>query len=490
MESRTRAAEEDRKTWVALEDAFHALAADQQKQYPILAAYTTVDDAAKQLDALAATDSAGLAESLYKTVNDRLANIAKVRIEIGDERNAIWKQPPIVALTKKTMNLEPWENRVVDEKAAKARADAEVDAEVFAAIALGLGLLAAIPTGGTSLLAGVAAAGATLGALYSMYSLYEHYKDYELASAETGTAFDKARAISQDEPSLLWLATDLLDLGLNVVGAASAFKVLREAMLAAELSKLDSLPEAVAAADRIGLVAESKARYVSAIVQNGGGSKSVQEILQGILDTYDQLKPGNDEALVKAYQAAAEKIVSEGRLGVYRPGFWSKLTGSNDAEMRRVLQNAGIAEPDLTTLANKIANDFAKMPDMQGGYYRGFDVVILRDGHSLPDVLAHELGHRAQLVTGDIFTMGTMRAEYQAFFAQREFLLHLPADLVPAEKNWLLFASNADIEAFIGSAYKSQLTSPALPIYAPLDPRTDGNLIIDAFKTLTAAGKL
>ena len=92
------------------------------------------------------------------------------------------------------MALAGWESRVVDEKVQKVHAYDEADAKVWAAVALGLGLLAAIPTGGSSLLAGIAAAGATLGAAYSLNTLYEHYKQYGLEVAEGATDFDKARS--------------------------------------------------------------------------------------------------------------------------------------------------------------------------------------------------------------------------------------------------------------------------------------------------------
>jgi hypothetical protein len=482
------AQEAARKAWVDLEDAYHQVAMDRQKDYPILAAFTTADDAAAQLEQIGTQNTTQLAETLYKTVDDRLKNIETVRDEIG-VRYSIWKQPQIIALTKSKMSLKPWQSRVVDEKVQKVRADEEADARVWAAVALGLGLLAAIPTGGSSLLGLVAASAGTLGAAYSLHTLYEHYKEYELASAEGGTDFDKANAISQEEPGLLWLAFDLLDLGLNVVGASAAFKSLRGAMLAAEASRLEQLPEVVQAVERIGLTAEGKARFISYVIERCGGTKSVDELLKSILDTYAQLKPGTDAALADAYKAAANKIVSEGRLGFYRPGVLHRVTGATLDELKRVLSGAGVAEPELTRFAKTVAQQFEASPNMMGAYYKGIDFIILREGTSMEEFLAHELAHRAQFVRAEIYTMGTMRAEYQAFVAQREFLLHLPVEKVPATSSWLLFATDADIVSHVEAAYKPQLAMDP-PFLPPLDPRGDANLILKAFKDLTKAGKL
>ena len=120
-----------------------------------------------------------------------------------------------------------------------------------ALIAVGLGLLSAIPTGGSGLIAGVAAGAAVLGTAYSLATLYDDYQDYSLASAEHLSTLDQAEAISQEEPSLMWLAGDLLDVGLNIVGAASAFKTLRGAMVAAENGALKALPELIKTTERL-----------------------------------------------------------------------------------------------------------------------------------------------------------------------------------------------------------------------------------------------
>ena len=81
-----------RTAWMAAEDAFHQLAQDKQKDFPILATFTTADGAAAKLDEVASMGTTQLAETLYKTIDDRMTNIQTVRDEIG-VRYSIWKQP-------------------------------------------------------------------------------------------------------------------------------------------------------------------------------------------------------------------------------------------------------------------------------------------------------------------------------------------------------------------------------------------------------------
>jgi division protein CdvB (Snf7/Vps24/ESCRT-III family) len=473
-----------RTAWVAQEDVYHNLAKQKQGDYPILAAYTTVDEAASKLEELSTQDASGVAKNLMKTVEDRLKNIETVRDEIGD-RFSIWKTPQIIALTKKTMAAEAWQNRAIDDHARAEKAAAGDQAKIFAAIALGLGLLAAIPTGGSSVLASMAVAGAALGAAYSMYNLYEHYKDYSLASAESGSAFEKAAAVCEDEPSMMWLATDLIDLGMNVVGAAVAFKALRAAMIAAQASKLERLPQVIEEANRLGLTSEMRARVVAKIIEQTGGSTSVQEALKTILQTFSKVAPTIDAQLAKAYQNAATLLISQGRCGFYRPA-----AGETLVELKRVLRASGVEESKLNEYAKEIAHQFATNADTYGSYYAKLDIIILREG-APADALAHELAHRAQMVTGQFETMSTIRKEYQAFTAQREFLLMLPHDQVPVGFSTdLLKMTNEDIKMHVVANYRDKMLKDIRSgtNFSPFDETVDGPMILQMFKDATKRG--
>jgi hypothetical protein len=280
----------------------------------------------------------------------------------------------------------------------------------------------------------------------------------------------------------MWLATDLLDLGMNVVGALAAFKALRSAMLAAQASKLERLPQVIEEANRLGLTSEMRARVIAKVIEQTGGSVSVQEALKTILQTFGKLTPTIDATLAKAYQNAATLLVAQGRCGFYRPA-----AGETLVELKRVLRASGVEESKLTSYAQEIAGQFASKPDMYGGYYAKLDIIILREG-APADALAHELAHRAQMVTGQFETMSTMRKEYQAFTAQREFLLMLPHDQVPAGFSTdLLKMTNEDIKTHVLANYTDKILKDIRSgtNFSPFDETVDGPMILQMFKDAT-----
>lgn len=101
-------------------------------------------------------------------------------------------------------------------------------------ITFALGLLSAIPTGGASLIATAAMAGT---AIMSVAQSLQSLQAYTLQSAQAGTDFDRALAISQDEPSLLWLAVQIAGTIADVGFAAHAFHTLAALRRAAILEK-------------------------------------------------------------------------------------------------------------------------------------------------------------------------------------------------------------------------------------------------------------
>ena len=171
---------------------------------------------------------AGLAMAaiLGKEIVERLSNIQKVRggLEDRDKVN-IWRLPNLVALTQIRMGAEM---DALTQRWVTNQVDAEKPGmfESIALLIFNIGaILLAAPTGGASLAVafGVNAAVAA-----------EHVKDYMMQKALTGTSFDKAQALSQDEPSLFWLAVDIVGVAFD---AAAAFKALAGTVKAVKLAK-------------------------------------------------------------------------------------------------------------------------------------------------------------------------------------------------------------------------------------------------------------
>jgi hypothetical protein len=81
---------------------------------------------------------------------------------------------------------------------------------------LNLGAIIAAPfTGGLSL---VVAAGV------NAVAAVEHVKEYQMQKALAGTAFDKAHALSQDDPSFFWLAVEIVGVAVDAAPPSKPFR--------------------------------------------------------------------------------------------------------------------------------------------------------------------------------------------------------------------------------------------------------------------------
>ncbi len=147
---------------------------------------------------------------------EKLTNIRKVREELkpGGDVN-IWLVPEIVEPMRAKLNVTPgtFYKRIVDDK-IKDEKPSWITGILIGLLQLGLVLLAPV-TGGLTLAAiGVGVA-------------YQHFKEYQLKKAMHGTDFGAA-ALSTEDPSLFWLAVDIIGAGFDVTAAGgAAFRLFR-----------------------------------------------------------------------------------------------------------------------------------------------------------------------------------------------------------------------------------------------------------------------
>jgi hypothetical protein len=178
-----------------------------------------------------------IAQIIGPMMKEILGNIQVSSQGLNENKLSVWHLPPVLALTKQRLNLKPgglWDV-LVDEK--KAQVD-EDESLINAALSVAAGVLAiaaAIPSGGSSLaLLGTSAA---LGASFGISGglLAYQIEQYSLQEAANATDFVKAKAISNEEPSLFWLAIDIISFGLDIYAASMVFKALRETAKTATL---------------------------------------------------------------------------------------------------------------------------------------------------------------------------------------------------------------------------------------------------------------
>ena len=246
-----------------------------------------------------------------------------------------------------------------------------------------------------------------------MYGAYEEIQDYRMAAAAHGTSFDKANAISQEAPDLLWLAIDVVAAVADVQAAAAAFKTLRVAMQAAEASKLAKLPDLVRTAGEVGLSSDAKGRLVAAAIGKGGGGPALRTTLEEIAGVFRRAATeGSDRKLMQAFHAAAEKAVADGKVLVVS-GPWKEQKAAVEAFVAKHEKN-----PESAKRLSWLINSELTVEKSEGLYNPILDVIIVKgDGsaETVASIMAHELAHQRQDLVLGIENMSKFESEFQAF---------------------------------------------------------------------------
>lgn len=196
------------------------------------------------LATLAADSGDAKAELLYKQIEEKLANIRTTREYAIEHRDVIWKLPTVIGVTQKLPDIAGYEKlkwaglqniAIDDAKSATVVRDLILGA-ALAAVAIGLGLIAT-PLASAGMTAAAGAATATeagIGIAMTLNAIHQ----FEFEQAATNTDLDtKAKSISQEEPSLLWLAFDIVMTVAQLKQAAETFHGFVKLSRAAQAAK-------------------------------------------------------------------------------------------------------------------------------------------------------------------------------------------------------------------------------------------------------------
>jgi len=438
-----------RRTWSAGEKAYDELARRETAAQPSLAMYTTGGGAASKLAGVSGAspdDQRFLAYRLQHEIDEKLANIAKVRGALGGRFKAL-KQPPVVRMTKQAMAAEPWQARLVDDHIRGLEA-AEADSQLmWTVLSIGLGLLAAIPTGGSSVVAGVAAAGAVGAAGISAYHAYDELADAALQDAAAGTDFDKARAVAESEPDYFWLALDIVGAIADVGQAVQAFNALRAAMRAVKPGELATLRKLAGDCEAAKLSPTGRGQVFAAALADAGGDMTVT--LEQMREVFRQLvPPPGEEKWVEYAAQMADYMITERKVVTVRRG--AELEDIT-AWVRSTSRGA-----DEATVQARAAELFQQTEGATGAYLPREDIIVMRSNGtpaSVTSVFVHEMTHRKQRLMKVIGKMTEMERELSAFASQRDFLKLVPLEAIPERYHWLRAASDDDIYFYVYRIY-------------------------------------
>jgi Domain of unknown function (DUF4157) len=195
-----------------------------QMKFPLLAALGSDEDFKEdELENLSKGSKGKNADATAVIVDqivEKLSNISKVKEELkpGGDVN-IWLVPKIRESTKLELGVLPDTlfGRIIDDK-VKDEQPSALTGILVGLLQLGLVLLAPA-TGGLTLIPAAA---------ISVGTAYQHFKEYETQKALHGTDFGAA-ALSAEDPSLFWLAVDIVGAGFDVVAAGGpALRLFRE----------------------------------------------------------------------------------------------------------------------------------------------------------------------------------------------------------------------------------------------------------------------
>ena len=215
---------------------------EAERQDEVFAAYRTGED----LDELSFSDlehmidlgrpdegDANMAAVLGELV-PKVANIKEAWPWIHQKKVSPLTLPPIIEMTRRYMFVAPgsFTAAVLNDAVEDANSKGFVR-WLIEAVLLALSVLAAIPSGGASLVLPAAAA----SVMYGVYSAMDEYVKYGRGQAFANTAIDRARSLSDQEPSLTGFVVSLIGAGLDAIPLAHAFGeavALRRAVMAGE----------------------------------------------------------------------------------------------------------------------------------------------------------------------------------------------------------------------------------------------------------------
>jgi len=187
-------------------------------EYPPLAHFGRLDEDIDDLRTIA-SEAGGdrTAQLLADRITEQLENISKVRKGLEESDVNLWRLEKIVGLARREQGIEEasLEDRLIRDKVE------DEEPGVLQAVALLVldvaALLLAGPTGGLSL-----AVAAGVNAAVAVDSV----QTYILEEAMANTAFSPAEAIAQEEPSLFWVAVDVVAIIPDLGDALRVFRSL------------------------------------------------------------------------------------------------------------------------------------------------------------------------------------------------------------------------------------------------------------------------
>ena len=240
--------------------AYQQLYTKHSASYPILAAYrnrpldvNAISQGQKSAGGRSAAASAGT------VLLEKKRDIGATRNNLASGKLSLYGLPNIVTASKNMQGATAGtlKARFVDDKVAKVASDKAMVDMALGAIAAAAMIAATIATAGGAAIVAGAATGVSVG--IGGAQLYEHLDQFAVATAAGNTDLDRAQAISQNDPSLFWLAMDIALFVTDLIQAGQLFR-----QLAGPVRKLMTLRQAAGGGAK---VAEADAAKIAEVFE-------------------------------------------------------------------------------------------------------------------------------------------------------------------------------------------------------------------------------
>jgi hypothetical protein len=309
--------------------------------------------------------ASGDTSRLDATVGDKLRtiseNITDTVKNVQDEKLKVWNLKNSVALTARDLGVSdnPVLMEAIRERMRQEAADEALVRIAVAALGLTASIVAAVASGGVTLLAqGVAAGAAAVAVGASAYQLSTSVGEFLAESAASQVALDPAIAdLSIREPDLFWVVLDLVSFGLDVAAVVAAFGKLSGAVRAAvELGEVDQFAGVAA---RVPELSPAQAERLTAKVSTIAASRTAgAEVAgasggQGAIKVTEVLVEGGEEA----GSAAALIIRMEDHVAAQN----ARLAAAINARDAAYLQSVGMSPGQIRILLNPSHAVFGRM---------------------------------------------------------------------------------------------------------------------------------
>lgn len=236
-----------------------------------------------------------LAASVHRSTSSVMRNIADALADL--DADSVWSLSPVMQAARRSLGIMPGTAAAaaVDAYLSARKLNAALADTALAALGIVLAIGATVATmGAAAPVAGLALAGdlaVAAGAGLSVYSALEQYHDYSFIHAAGHSSLDPATSLTQEDPSMAWLAVAVLGAVLDVGSAVTVVRNLaglaKIGIAARDLGPLERAVRAqarvLAAEGRLGAVTEEE--FVQAVLNPAryrlGGTAAVD--LQKVL---------------------------------------------------------------------------------------------------------------------------------------------------------------------------------------------------------------